>query len=110
MNTKKKAPNIHEAKGSISVSSELKDSGEVKSKKDETKREVESVIKDPHAAYVRVDGGITKNLGDYNSVKIGVSISMPCEPTFKAINKCYKKTSKLVDELMDKEYSSVVED
>tara|TARA_R110002153_G_scaffold26421_5_gene82937 strand:+ start:17261 stop:17611 length:351 start_codon:yes stop_codon:yes gene_type:complete len=96
----------HGARGTATISSSMNKEESVK----DVSREIDSVIKDTNAAYVRVDGGITKNLGDYNSARISVSVNMPCEPNEKAIRKCYKKTSTLVDEFIDEEYKAVVGD
>ena len=60
-------------------------------------------------AFVTVEGGITKNLGDYNSARISVSITMPCDPTFEGARNMYSKLSDLVDELMNEEYEKVIE-
>ncbi len=56
-------------------------------------------------AYVRVDGGITKNLGDYNSVKVGVSITRPCKDDDAEIRNTYGQLSVMVEELVATELS-----
>jgi hypothetical protein len=61
-------------------------------------------------AFVTVEGGVTKNLGDYNSAKISISITMPCDPTLEATREMYGKLSDLVDELMEEEYAKVIGD
>lgn len=61
-----------------------------------------------HPAYVRVDGGLTKNLGEYESAKLSVSISIPCHPEDKSIRKAYGRVSGLVEECLDAEYSKVM--
>lgn len=48
-------------------------------------------------AYVTVEGGITRNTGDYNSIKVGVIYSMPCEPTLAAMDALYEQLSYHVD-------------
>jgi hypothetical protein len=58
--------------------------------------------------FVTVEGGITKNLGDYNSARIGVVVSLPCEPTVEGARKAYSEISKLVDKLMNEEYDKVM--
>lgn len=58
--------------------------------------------------YVTVEGGLTKNLGDYNSARISVSVSLPCVPTIQGAREAYLKISELVDELMDEEYNKVI--
>lgn len=53
--------------------------------------------------YVNVDGGITKNMGDYNSVRVRVSISLPCYPEDTEIRRAYQHASTLIDELLPAE-------
>lgn len=59
-------------------------------------------------AYVGVTQGMTKNMGDYNSVKIGVHISIPCLPEDDDIRRAYARASKLASEFMDEEYEQAV--
>ena len=58
--------------------------------------------------FVTVEGGITKNLGDYNSARIGVVVSLPCQPTEEGVKDAYKRISKMVDQLMNEEYDKVM--
>lgn len=58
--------------------------------------------------YVTVEGGITKNLGDYNSARISVSVSLPCAPTINGAKEAYKKISELVDDLLNEEYEKAI--
>jgi hypothetical protein len=58
--------------------------------------------------FVTVEGGITKNLGDYNSARISVSVSLPCDPTVAGAKKAYTKISQLVDSLLAEEYSKAI--
>lgn len=53
--------------------------------------------------YVNVDGGITKNMGDFNSVRVRVSISLPCYPEDTEIRRAYVHASTLIDELLPSE-------
>lgn len=47
--------------------------------KDESKPKVIEVRKfDVEPAYVRVSAGMTKNMGNYESLRVDVSVSMPC--------------------------------
>lgn len=54
-------------------------------------------------AYVRVGGAITNNLGDYNSAKVDVSVSLPCYPEASEIARCYEYASSLVDAFITRE-------
>lgn len=58
--------------------------------------------------FVTVEGGITKNLGDYNSARIGVTVCLPCGPSLQDAEKAYAEVSKLVDKLMNEEYDKVI--
>ncbi len=66
-----------------------------------TSEEVEKlgqlILPEPHAT-VGVNAGITKNLGDYNSVKVSVSLFMPCTPTSDDIDETYNQVKSWVDE------------
>lgn len=57
----------------------------------------------PHVAKVRVEGSVTKNLGDFNSVRVGVAIEWPCAPTEKAVADTYKFLSDKVDTMITEE-------
>ena len=57
----------------------------------------------PHVAKVRVEGSVTKNLGDFNSVRIGVAVEWPCAPTEKAVAETYKFLSDKVDTMISEE-------
>lgn len=54
-------------------------------------------------AYVRVAGSVTKNLGDYNSARVEVSVSLPCYPKPEEINQTYRAASLMVDEFVSRE-------
>jgi predicted RNA-binding protein len=57
----------------------------------------------PNPGMVQVAGGVTKNLGDFNSFKMSVSVSLPCFPSIEGARAKYEEVSELVDELMEKE-------
>lgn len=53
---------------------------------------------------VRVEGSVTRNMGDYNSVRVSVAVEMPCYPTEAEVDACYawcstKVDAKIADEL-----------
>ena len=54
-------------------------------------------------ARVRVEGGVTRNMGDYNSIKVGVIIEYPCYPEESEVRRTYRIVSNLVDELIGSE-------
>lgn len=61
-------------------------------------------LKNP--GYVMVKGGITKNMDNFESVQVGVSISMPCRAVPEEIENTFNEISatvdRLVTELLDK--------
>ena len=55
-----------------------------------------------HPAYVKVGAGMTINLGDFNSLRIDVSVSLPCLP--EEIDECQILASDWVaDKVADEE-------
>lgn len=48
-------------------------------------------------ARVRVGGSVTRNLGDFNSVRVEVSVELPCQPTEADIDNASSYASHLVD-------------
>ena len=69
----------------------------------DTQEEVVAEIEtdDKPMANVGVKLGTTKNLGDYESLRVDVSLFMPCEPKKKAINKTFDKCFAWVDDKLD---------
>lgn len=52
-------------------------------------------------AYVRVSAGVTKNLGNYESLRLDVAISMPCYP--EEIDKVVPKVGDMVSAHLERE-------
>ena len=61
-----------------------------------------------HPARVRVEGSITQNMGDFNSVRVGVMIEIPCIPTEEAIAETYDIASEWVDDKLSNELDIAV--
>lgn len=51
-------------------------------------------------AYVRISGGRTINMGDFESLRIDIAIEMPCEPTKEAVVAKYTEVTETLDQLM----------
>lgn len=69
---------------------------------DEDKRKVIEVRKfETDPAYVRVSAGVTKNLGNYESLRVDVSLSVPCYT--EEMEKVQKKVASLVADMLDEE-------
>ncbi len=91
--------------GSISTSRELRSHGEVVPGTAISNTEkVDADLQDiRNPAHVMIKGGITRNMGDYNSVSVAVSVTMPCAPTDEAIQSTYEKIAATVDDLLNNE-------
>lgn len=61
--------------------------------------EVREFKTDP--AYVRVGAGVTKRIADYESLRVDVSISVPCY--VEEIEEVQKRTASLVADMLDEE-------
>jgi len=68
---------------------------------------VDEVIVDKPMANVGVKLGTTKNLGNYESLRVDVSLFYPCEPNKKKMDKTFKKVFKWVDDKLDSIMSDV---
>lgn len=62
---------------------------------------VDEVTVDKPMANIGVKLGTTKNLGNYESLRVDVSLFYPCEPKKKAMDKTYKKVFNWVDNKLD---------
>lgn len=67
----------------------------------ETTEVVEEFIVDEPMANVGVKVGTTKNLGDYNSLRVDVSLYMPSKTDKKSLNKTFKKCFNWCDDKLD---------
>lgn len=54
-------------------------------------------------AYMRVEGSVTRNMGDYNSVRVAVMVEMPCYPTNAEVDRCYLWCSEKVEDKIQEE-------
>jgi hypothetical protein len=52
-------------------------------------------------AYVRVNAGVTKNLGNYESLRVDVSLTVPCY--VEEIEQVQTRTAELVAKMLDDE-------
>lgn len=58
-------------------------------------------------AYVTIGGRVTKNLGNYESVQISVSVTLPCIPSETEVIKMREKASTLAEQFMEQELESL---
>lgn len=65
------------------------------------------VINIPHfqgpVGAVRVEGSVTRNVGDYNSVRVAVMVEMPCYPTDAEAERTYAWCSSMVEQKLRQE-------
>ncbi len=61
-------------------------------------------------AYVRVEGSVTRNMGDYNSVRVAVMVEMPCYPTASDVDRAHGWCSSQVDQKIQHELRVAVGD
>ena len=64
-----------------------------------TEVEVHEFVSDP--AYVRASAGMTKSLGPYESLRVDVSITLPCYPA--EVDDVYQQVADSVAEKLEKE-------
>ena len=69
----------------------------------EESHEVEAELNTVNPAYVGVTQGLTKNVGDYNSVKIGVSVSLPCNPNEDEKRLAYQPSTNFANTIIDED-------
>lgn len=105
----KKATKRTNARGVVTASRSRSEMGTV-IEEHQRSHEIEDTVECANPAYVGVNQGMTKNMGDFNSVKIGVHVSLPCLPDEDDIRRAYVKATKLVNEFMDEEYEAAVGD
>ena len=65
---------------------------------------------DVEVGRVRVGGSVTRNMGDYNSVRVEVSFELPCLPELSEANRVYDIVSKFVDGKIKKELDCAVDE
>lgn len=53
-----------------------------------------------HPARVKIAGSVTKNMGNYNSARIEVSIDMPCLPVASEVARVATLVESWVDEIV----------
>jgi hypothetical protein len=61
--------------------------------------------------HVSVTGALTKNMGDFNNVKIGIMVSLPCDyRTDAGVDAAKERAAKLMDKYLDEEYKTAITD
>ena len=62
----------------------------------------------PAHARVSVGASVTHNMGDYNSCKVEVFVSLPCLSELSEIERVYNIASKKVEQFIDKEQEPIL--
>ncbi len=58
-------------------------------------------------ATITVSSGITLNLGNYESLRVDVGISLPCKPTKKDVEETYTKALQFVEEKLAEQVAEI---
>ena len=60
-------------------------------------------------AFVRVQGSVTRNLGDMNFIKVDVSVELPCLPNFDEMDRVHTLASNFVTAKLEAELADAEE-
>ena len=91
--------------GSISVHRVNYQSGTPVSESAEDGELIDVPVFQTEPAYVDVVGSITRNMGNYNSVRIEVKLSMPALPVITEVDRVYHMASGWVEDKLEEEMS-----
>ncbi len=97
----------HEGSQTVTKSAKHPNYGEAEIKNQTGKIPVDNLQDVANPARVRVEASATKNIGNYESVRVGVMIDMPCAPTTKAVDQMYKYLSQRVYDLTCEEIDAI---
>ena len=93
---------VSETKANISKI--YKEGGQVM-KEDNKDEYMPTPMYEGNPAYINLTGGVTRNTGDFNSVKISISLTYPCNPD--DIDKSYEKIKNWVDKRLSDEIAEL---
>ncbi len=68
----------------------------------ETEEVVDEIVVDKPMANVGLKVGMTKNMGDFNSLRVDVSLFLPSELDTKSLDKTFKRADKWCEKKMKK--------
>lgn len=103
---KRVAPSKATASGSATSSVERRSGGEVVDESTSGERLApQEVGNDP--AMVHASGAFTKNLGNYESAKVSVSVSRPCKNDEESIESTYQWCLDFVNQKIDQEIQEI---
>ena len=55
------------------------------------------------AAQVSISGGLTRNQGDFNSIRVDVGVTLPCAATSEGVQQARDMAGRLVDQFIAEE-------
>lgn len=84
------------------VSKSVKKDGEVTKKVKEIELEWGDLGDTPHAM-VEVRAGVTREIGDYEFLRVDIGITRPCKSDDASLKKCYEHTADQVAEMLTTE-------
>lgn len=58
-------------------------------------------------ARVRIEGGVTKNMQDYNSARVSVAVDLPCYPEASEIERVGIMAAQMVKDYIDRELRAI---
>lgn len=64
-----------------------------------------TAMQEGNPAYLNISAGMTKNLGDFNSARVSISITYPCVPD--DIEESYEKLKNWIDSRLIKEIAEL---
>ena len=94
-------PQKRGAEGSTTVRRAFYNMGDMYSEEERTDTITVPLFENP--AYVKVSGSVTRNMGDFNSVRVSVDVSLPCHPEGSEIDRAYDIASSVVNQKVQDE-------
>lgn len=96
------------ARGSVQTSRRIRTAEHEEEHVEETSKEFNEPV-EGEPGYVGVTGGLTKNLGNFNSAKVSVTVTLPfTDQGDDSVREAYSRGSALVDEFIDAEYKKAI--
>ena len=89
-------------KGATAVTTYTKEVSGVVTAEESISEVTKQVVVPEHPAVVSIEMGMTKNLGNYESFKISVSLSVPCGTDQASIDQTAEEAYEWVDDRVDK--------
>lgn len=66
----------------------------------------EQIQQIPNPAYIGISPSFTLNLGKFESLKVGIIVSLPCLPEMESINSTFERASAICLEQMEKAFAA----